>query len=79
MSARHTHTRLQRMSPKTIPSVFTYQDEEDSDVDVAIQFFENEDEMARDEHYSPRKDLHRAINRGSNERLTSRVSDKQRR
>jgi len=31
------------MSPKAIPSVFTYQDE-DSDVDVAIQFFDNKEE-----------------------------------
>jgi len=33
------------MSPKAIPSVFTYQDE-DSDVDVAIQFFEKDDSDA---------------------------------
>ena len=30
------------MSPKAIPSIFTYQDE-DSDVDVAIQFFDKDD------------------------------------
>ena len=30
------------MSPKAIPSVFTYQDE-DSDVDVAIQFMEKDE------------------------------------
>ena len=29
------------MSPKAVPSVFTYQDE-DSDCDVAIQFFDRE-------------------------------------
>ena len=34
-SAKPAHTRLHRMSPKAIPSIFTYQDE-DSDVDVAI-------------------------------------------
>ena len=42
MSATHTHTKLQRMSPKAIPSIFTYQDD-DSDVDVAIQFFDKDD------------------------------------
>ena len=41
-SAGRAHTKLERMSPKAIPSVFTYQDE-DSDVDVAIQFFERDD------------------------------------
>ena len=30
------------MSPKAIPSIFTYQDD-DSDVDVAIQFFDRDD------------------------------------
>ena len=30
------------MSPKAVPSIYTYQDEE-SDVDVAIQFFDREE------------------------------------
>ena len=42
LSAQHAHTKLEPMSPKAVPSIYTYQDEE-SDVDVAIQFFDREE------------------------------------
>ena len=46
-SAGHAHAQinLQQLSPKAIPSVFTYQDD-DSDIDVAIQFFEKDSQDA---------------------------------
>lgn len=52
MSTRPAHTTLQRMSPKAVPSIFTYQDE-DSDIDVEIQFFENDHSQQQniDDHH----------------------------
>ena len=39
-SGRHTHQKLSRPSPRPVPSIFTYQDEEEEDV-VGIQFLDD--------------------------------------